>query len=202
MTRGPASLRCSVVAAAGRVVAGAVLAAGAGSRMGRPKAELIVAGRRLLDRAVTALRDGGCDPVIAVIRDGTVVGGVRAVVNRDPDRGMRSSLSLAVDAARLAGADALAVLLVDVPGVGAEAVRSTVQAWRPGRVAIASYAGTRGHPTVMAPQAWDDALAGAGPDQGARAWLAAHADLVDEVEVPGDPTDLDTPEALRRWTTP
>jgi molybdenum cofactor cytidylyltransferase/nicotine blue oxidoreductase len=168
--------------------------------MGTPKAELIVAGRRLLDRAVTALREGGCDPVIAVVREGTVVGGVRAVVNQDPARGMRSSLALAVEAAGLAGADALAVLLVDVPGIGAEAVRATVAGWRPGRVAIANYHGQRGHPTVMAPQLWSDAIAAAGPDEGARAWLAEHADLVDEVDVAGDPSDLDTPEDLRRWS--
>jgi CTP:molybdopterin cytidylyltransferase MocA len=183
------------------VVAGAVLAAGAGTRMGRPKAELIVAGRRLLDRAATALRDGGCDPVIAVVRDGTTVSDrVRAVINPDPARGMRSSLSLAVDAAALAGADALAVLLVDVPGVAADAVRAVVAGWQPGRIAIASYQGTRGHPTVMAPDLWREALGAAGPDEGARALLKARPELVDEIEVAGDPTDLDTPEDMRRWT--
>jgi molybdenum cofactor cytidylyltransferase/nicotine blue oxidoreductase len=181
-------------------VAGAVLAAGAGTRMGTPKAELIVAGRRLVDRAVTALREGGCAPVIAVVRAGTVIGGVRAVVNPNPARGMRSSLALAVDAAALAGADALAVLLVDVPGVGTDAVRNTVRSWRAGRVAVAAYRGTRGHPIVMSTRQWAAAVAVAGPDEGARAWLAEHADLVDEVEVSGDPTDLDTPDELRRWT--
>ncbi len=56
-------------------VAGAVLAAGSGTRMGRPKAELVVAGVRLLDRAVTVLREAGCDPVVAVVRDATPVAG-------------------------------------------------------------------------------------------------------------------------------
>ncbi|MDT4942930.1 MAG: hypothetical protein QOJ34_3019, partial [Pseudonocardiales bacterium] len=36
-------------------------------------------------------------------------------------------------------------------------------------------------------------------DEGARALLAARPDLVDEVDVPGDPTDLDTPADLARW---
>lgn len=182
-----------------RVIAGAVLAAGSGTRMGTPKAELLVAGRRLLDRAVTVLRDGGCDPVIAVIRAGTAVAGVRAVVNPDPARGMRSSLALAVQAATLARVDALAVLLVDLPGVGPSAVRTVVDAWTPGRVAIAGYDGRRGHPTVMAPELWREALALAAPDEGARALFAARPDLVDEIAVPGDPTDLDTPADLDRW---
>ncbi len=180
------------------MVAGAVLAAGAGSRMGRPKAELVLAGQRLLDRAVAALRAGGCAPVLAVVRAGTAPPGVPVLVNPDPSRGMRSSLALAVDAAT--GADALAVLLVDVPGVGAEAVRTVVRAWRPGRIAVADYAGRRGHPTVMAPALWRAALDLAGPDEGARALLARRADLVDVVPVAGDASDLDTPDDLARWT--
>jgi molybdenum cofactor cytidylyltransferase/nicotine blue oxidoreductase len=165
--------------------------------MGRPKAGLIVAGQRLLDRAVAALRNGGCAPVIAVVRDGTEVADATRVVNPDPSRGMRSSLALAVDAA--ADADALAVLLVDVPGIGAEAVRAVLAAWQPGRIAIGRYQGRRAHPTVMAPTLWRAALALAGPDEGARALLASRPRLVDEVEVAGDPRDLDTPEDLRGW---
>lgn len=182
------------------VVAGAVLAAGSGTRMGTPKAELVVAGRRLLDRAVTVLRDGGCSPVIAVVRAGTTVAGVRAVVNPKPERGMRSSLALAVQAATLARADALAVLLVDVPGVGADAVRAVAAAWQPGRIAIARYGTRRGHPTIMAPALWREALTDAQPDEGARALLASRPELVDEVAVAGDATDLDTPEDLERWS--
>lgn len=178
-------------------VAGAVLAAGAGSRMGTPKAELVVDGRRLVDRAVAALVDGGCAPVIAVVRSAAEVPGARTVVNPAPERGMRSSLALAVAAAGPCAA--LAVLLVDAPGVGAEAVRAVVGAWRPGRIAVARYGGRRGHPTVMAPRLWQQALAAAGADEGARALLVARGDLVDEVDVPGDPVDLDTPADLARW---
>jgi molybdenum cofactor cytidylyltransferase/nicotine blue oxidoreductase len=136
--------------------------------------------------------------VIAVVRDGTEVAGATRVVNPEPERGMRSSLALAVDAA--ADTDALAVVLVDVPGVGADAVRAVLAAWRPGRIAIGRYHGRRAHPTVMAPTLWHEALALAGPDEGARALLASRPRLVDEVEVAGDPRDLDTPEDLLRWS--
>lgn len=183
-------------------VVGAVLAAGAGVRMGTPKATLVVAGERLLDRAVRLLAAGGCEQVIAVTRRGIAVDGARCVVNPAPERGMRSSLALAVDAA--GDADALAVLLVDMPGVTSGAVRAVIEAWRPGRIALARYRadgapGRRGHPTVMAPQLWREALAAAGPDEGARALLRARAELVDEVEAAGDPADLDTPADLARW---
>ena len=182
------------------VVAGAVLAAGAGTRMGTPKAGLVVGGQRLLDRAVAAMRDGGCTPVIAVVRDRTEVAGATRVVNPEPSRGMRSSLALAVDAT--ADAAALAVVLVDVPGIGADAVRAVVAAWRPGRIAIGRYQGRRAHPTVMAPPLWREALALAGPDEGARELLARRPGLVDEIDVTGDPRDLDTPEDVQRWAAP
>ncbi len=184
-------------------VAGAVLAAGAGRRMGAPKAGLVVAGARLLDHAIAALRASGCAPLWAVVRAGTAVEGAAALVNPDPERGMRSSLVLAVDAAEAheQPVDALAVLLVDLPGVGADAIAATVAAWRPGRIVIATFAGRRGHPTVMAPSLWRAALASAGPDEGARRFLHAHPRLVDEIAVAGDANDLDTPDDVRRWTT-
>lgn len=190
-------------------VAGAVLAAGAGRRMGSAKADLVVDGTRLLDRAVAALRAGGCDPILAVVRARTAparvspTGVALEIVNPDPARGQRSSLALAVAGAAGAFAGdptaALAVLLVDAPGVGADAVRATIAAWRPGRIAAACYRGRRGHPIVMAVADWELALDLAGPDEGARALLAVAADRVDEIAVEGDPTDLDTPEDLVRW---
>lgn|SRR5664279_2521571 len=167
--------------------------------MGAPKACLVLDGTRLLDRAVNVLREGGCDPVIAVVRAGVEAPGAQVVVNPDPARGMRSSLELALTAA--GEAEALAVLLVDVPGVLASAVRAVIQTWRPGRVAVARYGVRRGHPTVMAPDLWRAALEIADSDEGARALLAARPDLVDEVQVAGDPTDLDTPVDLARWTS-
>lgn len=165
--------------------------------MGGPKGQLVVDGVRLLDRVVAAAQDAGCSPVYAVLRAGTDPGAAEPVVNPEPERGMRSSLELAVAAA--GGAAALAVLLVDNPGIPASAIEAVVGAWTAGRIAVGRYGERRGHPIVMAPELWRTALALAGPDEGARAFLAAHPELVDEVDVPGDPSDLDTPDDLARW---
>ncbi|MDT4894154.1 MAG: hypothetical protein QOE97_3189 [Pseudonocardiales bacterium] len=175
-------------------IAGVVLAAGAGSRMGGPKAELVVAGTRLVDRAAAALHAAGCVPVLAVVRCGVEVPGATVLVNRRPEDGLRSSLAIAIEAA--SGSDAVAVCLVDQPGIGATAVRAVAAAWRPGRIAVADFAGTRGHPVVMAPALWRTALELAAPDDGARRLLQSRPDLVDAVAVPGDPRDLDTPADL------
>jgi molybdenum cofactor cytidylyltransferase/nicotine blue oxidoreductase len=170
--------------------------------MGGPKSDLVLDGVRLVDRAVAAVGGAGCRPVVAVVRAGTTVPGARVAVNADPDRGMRSSLELAL-AALADGSqpvpDAIAVLLVDLPGIGVDAVRAVCAAWRPGRISVGRVAGRRTHPTVMAPALWRRALALAGPDEGARRYLAERADLIDEVDVAADPADLDTPEDLRRW---
>lgn len=181
-------------------VLGVVLAAGSGTRMGTPKASLVVAGERLLDRAVDALRNGSCDSVLAVVPVG-VSGppGVTVLENPLAHTGMRSSLELALTVADTN--DALAVMLVDTPGVGATAVGAVVGHWRssPSRISVAVYNGRRGHPTVMTAARWAAAVALAAPDEGARAYLQANAADVDKVPVDGDPTDLDTPADLTRW---
>ena len=55
------------------------------------------------------------------------VDGARVVVNPSPERGMRSSLLLGLAAA---GGEAVAVLLVDTPGIEADAVATVVSHWR------------------------------------------------------------------------
>jgi molybdenum cofactor cytidylyltransferase/nicotine blue oxidoreductase len=176
------------------VIVGVVLAAGSGRRMGRPKGELVVRGVRLVDRAVSALHDGGCDRVIAVVRPGVQVPSADAIENPHPERGMRSSIELAIEAA--ADADAVAVLPADMPGVGAAGVRAVLGGWRPGRVALAQYPDGSAHPVVMAPNLWHEALRLAGPDEGARRYLAANEGLVDLVPAAGYASDLDTPADL------
>jgi CTP:molybdopterin cytidylyltransferase MocA len=177
---------------------GAVLAAGAGKRFGAPKAELLVDGQRLLDRAIATLRAGGCDHVLAVVRPGVAADGAELLVNEDPERGQRSSLDIAVTAS-LNACDVLIVVLVDTPGLDPAAVRSVLSAWRPGRIAMAGYDGRRGHPVAMAPELWRQAVQAAGPDEGAKRFLAANPHLVDEVATIGDRTDIDTPADLARW---
>ncbi len=173
---------------------GIVLAAGSGSRMGAPKAELDLGGERLLDRAIATLRAGGCADVVAVVRAGTTASSARVIENADPDRGMGSSLQLGLAAAR---GDVAVVLLVDLPGVRADAVRAVLAVQAP--AAIATYGGRRGHPVAFAREIWSDVAAAATGDRGAGPFLRAHPELVTEVACTGDPADLDTPADLARW---
>ncbi|MGI8879099.1 MAG: nucleotidyltransferase family protein [Jatrophihabitans sp.] len=179
---------------------GVVLAAGAGTRFGSPKAEVRVDGERLLDRAIGVLRAGGCAEVVAVVRAGVEVAGATAVVNPDPDRGMSSSLWLGLDAAAEASAGVAVILLVDLPGVPSDAVMGVLGAHDAGAmVAVATYAGTRGHPVAFDRACWAEVAAAARGDNGARAYLAAHPDQVIEVACVGESLDVDTPADLEAW---
>ncbi|MFL6128593.1 MAG: NTP transferase domain-containing protein [Mycobacteriales bacterium] len=186
-------------------MAGLVLAAGGGSRMGRPKALLRLRGELLVQRACRLLADGGCAPVLAVVGAGAeqlpALPGVTTVDNPDWATGMGSSLraGLAAVPSAAPGAGAVVVTLVDTPLLGPEAVRRLVAAGRAGAdAAVATYGGEPGHPVLLARSVLADVAAAATGDRGARPWLAAHPDRVRLVpcDGTGDPRDLDVPEDL------
>ena len=184
-------------------VGGLVLAAGEGRRLGRPKAAVEVGGATLLDRAVRALRDGGCQDVVVVLGAAAdqVVDGAIAVVNDDWRSGMGSSLRLGL--ASHPG-DAVVVMLVDTPGLGPEVVARLVAAYHEGAtVAVATYDGRPRNPVLLAREHWAEAGRLAVGDVGARAFLADHPELVTPVECGdvADPADVDTPEDLNRFLT-
>ena len=185
-----------------------ILAAGAGRRLGRPKALVELGGRTLLQRAADLAAAAGCGPVVAVLRPGVppaaVPVGVEAVVNPDPDAGMSGSLRLGLlrlIAAAPAEVDTAVVLLVDMPATDPRAVARVAAALGPGApLTSADYGGRRAHPVGFHRSRWAEvaaALAGAG-DQGARGYLAAHAEqlrLVDCADLP-EPSDIDTAAQL------
>jgi CTP:molybdopterin cytidylyltransferase MocA len=185
----------------GNQVAGVLLAAGEGSRLGTPKALVQLGGRRLVDRGVDLLRDGGAEPVLVVLGAARVpVTGARTVQNPDWRTGMGSSLAAGLLA--LPGDCAAAVIaLVDQPLVGAAAVRRLIAAYLAGaQIAVATYHGKPRNPVLLARPHWAGVLEAAAGDAGARPYLRAHPDLVTAVECAdtGRPDDVDTPDDLAR----
>lgn len=189
------------------VVAGLLLAAGGGRRLGgRPKALLEHRGRPLVEHAVRTLRDGGCGPVHVVlgaaadeVRARAELPGCAVTVNPLWEEGMGSSLRAGLGVLAGSDADAVLVLLVDQPGIGAEAVARVRSAYRSrASLAAASYAGERGHPVLFGADRWADIAAGAVGDQGARAYLRAHRDAITLVECSdvAQAYDIDTAEDL------
>jgi CTP:molybdopterin cytidylyltransferase MocA len=181
--------------------AGLVLAAGASRRLGAPKALLELDGERLVDRAVRVLREGGCRPVLVV--SGAVpleVAGAEVVPNRDWRSGMGSSLRAGL-AALHERADVAVISLVDLPGVGPEVVARLLGAADAGaEVVVATYAGTRRHPVLLAAGHWAAAAAAAVGDVGARGYLATVPHLVSvECGDVADAQDIDTDADVEAW---
>ena len=182
-------------------VAGVLLAAGGGSRLGRPKALVRIAGQSLADRGVALLRAGGAAPVVVVTGAAAAEPlGVLIVHNPDWRSGMGSSLAVGLTA--LPGtAEAAVIALADQPLVGPEAVRRLIAAYEQGAgVAVAAYDGQPRNPVLIARPHWAEVIATSLGDAGARAFLRSRPELVTLVECgdTGSPDDVDTPEDLER----
>jgi CTP:molybdopterin cytidylyltransferase MocA len=201
----------------GARVAGLLLAAGGGRRLGgRPKALLTHRGRPLVAHAAAALRAGGCDPVHVVV--GAAAPEVRAALtsstegcvaigNHRWDEGMGTSLRAGLDSLRHTGGrvDAALVLLVDQPGVGAGAVARLVRAFAEAgaprdALICAAYAGRRGHPVLLGARHWAGVVSAAVGDRGARDHLRAHEAEITLVECAdiAEDFDVDMPDDLDR----
>jgi len=191
------------------MIAGIVLAAGRSRRMGSPKAFLRLGQATFLERAATALRDGGCARVIVVagpaddavgreIGDAAAQLGADVAVNPDPSSEQVESLRAGLRALGEDG-EAAVVLPVDVPGVTAELVCAVIDAFRAGAAPVVQpYDGARhGHPVLFARATWPELLHGDLAD-GARTVIHAHAAERAEVRVPRLHADVDTPDDYRR----
>jgi CTP:molybdopterin cytidylyltransferase MocA len=183
-------------------VAGVLLAAGNGSRLGQPKATVELAGSTLAERGVALLLAGGSTPVIVVTGAVPVeIPGVLAVHNPDWVTGMGSSLVTGLRALASADTEAAVIALADQPLVGAESVRRLIVAYQNGAtVAVAAYDGKPRNPVLIARAHWPAVIELATGDTGARPFLRARPDLVTLVECgdTGSPDDVDTPEDLAR----
>jgi CTP:molybdopterin cytidylyltransferase MocA len=182
-------------------VAGLLLAAGQGSRLGQPKALVEIGGVSLAERAVGLLRDGGADPVV-MVTGAAPVSLPRVITAHNPDwqTGMGSSLREGLNALP-PDREAVVIALVDQPLIGPEAVRRLIAAFLAGaEVAVAGYQGRPRNPVLIGRAHWAAAAAAAQGDAGARTFLRASPELVTAVECGdvGRPDDLDTPEDLLR----
>ena len=163
---------------------GLLLAAGAGSRMGRPKALVHdVDGTSWMQHGVEVLRDGGCDGVTVVLGAGADEAvrlldglGVDVVVAHDWDEGMSASLRSGLESLKGSDVEAAVVSLVDLPDLTAAVVRRVLSE-REGDEALAraSYHGRPGHPVVLGRSHWVAIAETARGDSGARDYLATHA---------------------------
>ncbi len=198
-------------------VAGLVLAAGAGRRMGGPKALLLApSGQPRSQVAVADLQAAGCAPVILVLGAGAeqarallpAAGAPEVVLAPDWAEGLGASLraGLAALEARAGENDAaVLVTLVDLPDVGAPVMRRVLCRWREegsrsDALARATYAGRPGHPVLLGRDHWARLRAALSGDTGAGPYLAGRRVLHVTCDDLATGRDLDLPEDLEQGT--
>ncbi len=159
---------------------GLVLAAGAGTRFGMPKAlARTTEGTPWVVRAARTLAEGGCADVVVVLgamaesaihlvpRDAGIV------IARDWARGQSASLLAGLEACAASDAAALVVTLVDLPDLDVDSVRRVSGGAGPDDLRRATYGGRPGHPVLIGRGHWDALAARLVGDSGAGRYLAA-----------------------------
>lgn len=165
-------------------VAAVVLAAGEGSRFGGPKQLL------LLPRVLEQVAASEVDEIVVVegahpLDDVALPADILSWIVRCPTWSLGPGASLRCGLAALADdVGAAVVVLADGPRLAPASVDRVVVAWRAGRhpVVAASYGGRRGHPLLVAREAWPSV-----PDEG----LRTIAPVLVSCDDLGDPGDVD-----------
>lgn len=144
-------------------LSGVILAAGASSRLGRPKALLTFRGETFLDRLLAHF-SGVCYEVIVVTRPDqprfkTRDRGLdpKFVVNPEPARGMLSSLQCGLSAISPT-AEGVIFSPVDYAPVERDTIHQIVKAFH-GILTLPTYEGKRGHPCIFSSQLAAELLA-------------------------------------------
>ncbi|MFI7066864.1 NTP transferase domain-containing protein [Kribbella sp. NPDC050124] len=194
-------------------IAGLVLAAGAGRRLGTPKALIRdPTGVPWVLRAAQLLKSTGCSPVVVVV--GAAANQVAAELDTSVEvieatnwtEGMGASLRAGLTALQhlttpappgaagrgAAALDAVLVVPVDVPGMTEAVLRRVLAQADSGALVRAVYNGSPGHPVVLGREHWEGVIASARGDEGARAYFRGHAPVEVECGDLGDGVDVDT----------
>jgi molybdenum cofactor cytidylyltransferase len=191
------------------MIVAVVLSAGESSRMGRPKALLLIDGQTFIEKIVGALKKSSVAKVMVVLghnADEMIQRiehlPVEILVNPDYKLGQLSSLQVAVRRLeREPDCDGMLVHLVDHPYVNTELVQTMIKRYEDtGKlIVVPRYNGKRGHPVIFSRKLFSELLA-APVDQGAKAVVNAHRDdtLEIDTEAEGVTVDIDTPELYRQ----
>ncbi|MCH2100745.1 MAG: nucleotidyltransferase family protein [Planctomycetes bacterium] len=187
-----------------------LLAAGAGRRLGLPKAALQLRGKWMLPSLVSSLKQGGASRVVLVLSDAALdaiadlglPGADRETRNPDPDAGRTGSLQCALP--EISEGCGILVHPCDMPLLQPESVQAVIETWLqfgcPENACVRPVSSSRrgGHPLLLGP-GWRSELQTSHPDRPLREFLRhPNAQLIDvPCNDPGAFLDVDTPEQLQ-----
>lgn len=189
-------------------VAAVILAAGASTRMGRPKQALAFEGKTLLRRIVDEALASSVSRVLVVLGAhaellASELPGLQIEIVDNPGWADGMGTSVAAATRRLLALDpvpdAALFLLADQPLVGARAIDALLLPWRTmaAPIVASSVGGRLGAPALFTSRFFPELAALTG-DRGARDVLRAHADVAVALPMPEAGVDVDTPEDYER----
>jgi|688.fasta_scaffold270815_2 molybdenum cofactor cytidylyltransferase len=186
-------------------VIGAVLAAGAASRFGRPKQLAKFGTRTLIDIAIDALDTAAVDEACIVLgcnfelidshlsKRSTDAGALQTLFNSDWQRGLSTSIRCATEFAIDRHATHLLLLTCDQPFVNAELVTTLLKNLSLNSVVACKYGDTTGIPAVFPKNLFEELLQLEG-DRGAKSVIQKH--VAGFVAFPDGVHDIDHPADL------
>jgi molybdenum cofactor cytidylyltransferase len=185
-----------------------ILAAGASSRMGRPKQLLPWRGRTLLRHASETALATSLRPVLVVLGceaiacERELAGlNVHRVVNPDWSRGMGTSVACGIASLEHMDPSTTGALfmLVDQPDLTSSFLESIRERWEKGdrRIVATEYGGGGGVPALFSKSYFLELLA-LDSDRGARQIIAREKSAVALIQPPVELIDLDTPELFEK----
>lgn len=166
-----------------------------------PKALIPYPEKLLVQHAADTVREAGLKRCVVVL--GAEAERVRAaapdlpetVVNPDWATGLGSSLRVGLQALAGTPAEAVVILLVDMPGVTPLAVRRIAAQAAGDALVMGGYGARRGHPVLLGRDHWAAVAESATGDRGARDYLRAHDVQVVPLGDVADDRDIDVPES-------
>lgn len=187
-----------------------ILAAGASTRLGRPKQLLrpsLFHGLSLLEQAVQFARDAGASPVFVVLGANVEqivhecsFDGATVLRNVDWSTGMAASLRCGISAVedQCVGCDGVLLMVCDQPKLSSAHLRQLLEAHthQPEAIVASRYVGSSGVPAIV-PRTMFPALMLLRGEQGARAIFQENG--VIEIDFPGGELDIDSPEDLEHF---
>lgn len=189
-------------------IAALILAAGASTRLGRPKQLIRLDGETLLRRTTRLAAEAACAPVFVVLgyqadeMRGEVDGlSATVLTNEDWATGMSSSLRRGMMAVSGCEAEPAGVLLLvcDQPALSGEHLRRLLDrhAAADSPVTASFYGGRRGVPAIFRARLFPELLQVVG-DRGARDVIGGLNEQIQSVAWPEGQLDIDTTEDMKQ----
>jgi molybdenum cofactor cytidylyltransferase len=194
-----------------RDTAGIILAAGASTRLGRPKQLVLLDGQPLLERVINAALESNLDHIVLVLGShaaeikralGSILdhNKLSILVNPNYHTGMAGSLKMGIRQIKNVYGAAM-IILADHPNVDSGLINHLLARFQATDKAICvpTFKGRRGHPVCLSQKFYADIRSLTG-DIGAREILRDHPDQLLTVELDSDRAfmDIDTKSDLER----